>query len=100
MTSERPTCTGLRWLSIVGIGEDGVQGLSPVAQKVIASAEPDRRGAAGDREASRPASRRAGERRSLPLRRRRPAAAWYSGRRDALPAATLVFQPGGGAARL
>src|SRR6267143_5711099 len=39
MTSERPTCTGLRWLSIVGIGEDGVEGLSPVAQKLIAAAE-------------------------------------------------------------
>src|SRR5215213_9702275 len=31
--------TGARWLSIVGIGEDGVQGLSPVAQKLLASAE-------------------------------------------------------------
>jgi precorrin-6Y C5,15-methyltransferase (decarboxylating) len=39
MTSERATCTAVRWLSIVGIGEDGVQGLSPVAQKLIASAE-------------------------------------------------------------
>ena len=39
MTNERPTCTATRWLSIVGIGEDGVAGLSPVAQKLIASAE-------------------------------------------------------------
>jgi precorrin-6B C5,15-methyltransferase / cobalt-precorrin-6B C5,C15-methyltransferase len=39
VTSERATCTAMRWLSIVGIGEDGVQGLSPVAQKLIASAE-------------------------------------------------------------
>jgi precorrin-6B C5,15-methyltransferase / cobalt-precorrin-6B C5,C15-methyltransferase len=39
MTSERATCTAVRWLSIVGIGEDGVQGLSPVARKLIASAE-------------------------------------------------------------
>src|SRR5258705_9852639 len=39
MTNERPTCTAVRWLSIVGIGEDGVAGLSPVAQKLIASAE-------------------------------------------------------------
>ena len=31
--------TGARWLSIVGIGEDGVEGLSPVAQKLLASAE-------------------------------------------------------------
>src|SRR6266852_6864342 len=39
MTSERATCTAMRWLSIVGIGEDGADGLSPVAQKLIASAE-------------------------------------------------------------
>jgi precorrin-6B C5,15-methyltransferase / cobalt-precorrin-6B C5,C15-methyltransferase len=39
MTSERATCTATRWLSIVGIGEDGTDGLSPVAQKLIASAE-------------------------------------------------------------
>src|SRR5258706_9567288 len=39
MTEQRATCTAGRWLSIVGIGEDGVQGLSPVAQKLIASAE-------------------------------------------------------------
>src|SRR6266550_4417468 len=39
MTSERATCTATPWLSIVGIGEDGADGLSPVAQKLIASAE-------------------------------------------------------------
>src|ERR1700704_5267460 len=39
MTNGRATCTAARWLSIVGIGEDGVEGLSPVAQKLIASAE-------------------------------------------------------------
>lgn len=39
MTNERATCTASRWLSIVGIGEDGVEGLSPVAQRLIASAE-------------------------------------------------------------
>jgi precorrin-6B C5,15-methyltransferase / cobalt-precorrin-6B C5,C15-methyltransferase len=39
MTGERATCTASRWLSIVGIGEDGADGLSPVAQKLIASAE-------------------------------------------------------------
>jgi precorrin-6B C5,15-methyltransferase / cobalt-precorrin-6B C5,C15-methyltransferase len=39
MTSERATCTATRWLSIVGIGEDGADGLSPVAQKLIAAAE-------------------------------------------------------------
>jgi len=45
MTSERATCTATRWLSIVGIGEDGADGLSPVAQRLIASAElPGQRG--------------------------------------------------------
>jgi precorrin-6B C5,15-methyltransferase / cobalt-precorrin-6B C5,C15-methyltransferase len=39
MTNGRATCTATRWLSIVGIGEDGVDGLSPVAQRLIASAE-------------------------------------------------------------
>jgi precorrin-6Y C5,15-methyltransferase (decarboxylating) len=39
MTNERGACTARRWLSIVGIGEDGIDGLSPVAQKLIASAE-------------------------------------------------------------
>ena len=115
MTNGRATCTAAPWLSIVGIGEDGVDGLSPVAQRLIAAAElvvggkrhlgladglirgrsarlaqPDRRGDAGNREASRPAGRRAGERRSVPLWRRRPAAALDSCRRDALPAAILV----------
>ena len=32
-------CTGQRWLSIVGIGEDGVEGLSSVARQLIHSAE-------------------------------------------------------------
>ena len=39
MTGERANCTGTRWLSIVGIGEDGVASLSPVAQRLIADAE-------------------------------------------------------------
>src|SRR5262245_38916533 len=39
MTNERATCTAERWLSIVGIGEDGIDGLSPLARKLIASAE-------------------------------------------------------------
>ena len=39
MTGERATCTAMRWLSIVGIGEDGIEGLSPVARKLITSAE-------------------------------------------------------------
>ena len=39
MTNGRATCTAAPWLSIVGIGEDGADGLSPVAQKLIAAAE-------------------------------------------------------------
>jgi len=39
MKSERATCTATRWLSIIGIGEDGVAGLSPVAQQLVAAAE-------------------------------------------------------------
>ena len=37
--AERANCTGPRWLSIVGIGEDGTAGLSPVARQLVASAE-------------------------------------------------------------
>jgi precorrin-6B C5,15-methyltransferase / cobalt-precorrin-6B C5,C15-methyltransferase len=36
---EPESCTVTRWLSIVGIGEDGIDGLSPVARKLVASAE-------------------------------------------------------------
>jgi precorrin-6Y C5,15-methyltransferase (decarboxylating) len=39
MNTEPATCTGKRWLSIVGIGEDGVEGLSSVARRLIKSAE-------------------------------------------------------------
>ena len=39
MKSERATCTSTRWLSIIGIGEDGIDGLSPVARRLISSAE-------------------------------------------------------------
>jgi precorrin-6Y C5,15-methyltransferase (decarboxylating) len=39
MIAEPAICTGQRWLSIVGIGEDGVEGLSSVARKLIGSAE-------------------------------------------------------------
>jgi precorrin-6Y C5,15-methyltransferase (decarboxylating) len=35
----RDTAASPRWLSIVGIGEDGVEGLSPVARGLIESAE-------------------------------------------------------------
>src|SRR5215510_14066311 len=37
--TEAASCTDARWLSIVGIGEDGIDGLSPVAQKLVAAAE-------------------------------------------------------------
>ena len=37
--SEGQVSTAGRWLSIIGIGEDGVAGLSPVAQKLVQSAE-------------------------------------------------------------
>lgn len=39
MTSEPATCPAPRWLSIIGIGEDGVAGLSLTAQALIGSAE-------------------------------------------------------------
>jgi precorrin-6Y C5,15-methyltransferase (decarboxylating) len=39
MTADPAICTGQRWLSIVGIGEDGVEGLSSVARRLIGSAE-------------------------------------------------------------
>jgi len=39
MIAESAICTGPRWLSIVGIGEDGVEGLSSVAKRLIGSAE-------------------------------------------------------------
>lgn len=39
MTQDGPTCPPSRWLSIVGIGEDGVDGLSPVARGLVSSAE-------------------------------------------------------------
>jgi precorrin-6B C5,15-methyltransferase / cobalt-precorrin-6B C5,C15-methyltransferase len=37
--AEPAICTERRWLSIVGIGEDGVEGLSSVARQLIRSAE-------------------------------------------------------------
>lgn len=36
---ERASCTATRWLSIVGIGEDGIEGLSAVARRLVAAAE-------------------------------------------------------------
>src|SRR6187549_1465027 len=37
--TDAASCPAPRWLSIVGIGEDGVDGLSPVARKLVADAE-------------------------------------------------------------
>ena len=39
MNAEPAICTRQRWLSIVGIGEDGVEGLSAIARQLIHSAE-------------------------------------------------------------
>jgi precorrin-6Y C5,15-methyltransferase (decarboxylating) len=39
MKYEAATCPALRWLSIIGIGEDGVAGLSPAARALVESAE-------------------------------------------------------------
>lgn len=39
MVAEPAICTGQRWLSIIGIGEDGVEGLSAAARQLIRSAE-------------------------------------------------------------
>jgi precorrin-6B C5,15-methyltransferase / cobalt-precorrin-6B C5,C15-methyltransferase len=39
MMAEPAICTAQRWLSIVGIGEDGVAGLSTVARQLVGSAE-------------------------------------------------------------
>jgi precorrin-6B C5,15-methyltransferase / cobalt-precorrin-6B C5,C15-methyltransferase len=32
-------CNAIRWLSIIGIGEDGISGLSPAAQRLVANAK-------------------------------------------------------------
>jgi precorrin-6Y C5,15-methyltransferase (decarboxylating) len=39
MKTDAATCTMPRWLSIVGIGEDGVDGLSAVAKHLVGTAE-------------------------------------------------------------
>src|SRR5689334_7164246 len=39
MAAERATCPARPWLSIIGIGEDGVAGLSSVAQRLVSDAE-------------------------------------------------------------
>lgn len=35
MSDPAATCNATRWLSIVGIGEDGIDGLSPIARRLI-----------------------------------------------------------------
>ena len=39
MVAERATCPARPWLSIIGIGEDGVAGLSSVAQRIVSDAD-------------------------------------------------------------
>jgi precorrin-6Y C5,15-methyltransferase (decarboxylating) len=39
MKRKAANCMATRWLSIIGIGEDGAEGLSPVARQLVASAE-------------------------------------------------------------
>ncbi len=39
MTGGGATCPAARWLSIVGVGEGGIGGLSPVARQLVSSAE-------------------------------------------------------------
>ncbi len=122
---EHDTAASPRWLSIVGIGEDGVDGLSATARGLISAAEivfggkrhlglaaPLIRGAArpwpspfdGAAEevdqSSRPADLRARFRRSVPLRRRRGVGANDRCARDDRRAGAIGLQPGGGAARL
>jgi precorrin-6Y C5,15-methyltransferase (decarboxylating) len=38
MVSSAATCNAERWLSIIGIGEDGIDGLSPMARRLIEGA--------------------------------------------------------------
>ena len=121
----RDTAASPRWLSIVGIGEDGVDGLSATARGLIGAAEivfggrrhlslaaPLIRGAArpwpipfdgGCRRGAaspRAANLRARVGRSVPLRRRRRAGAHDRRPRDDRGAGALGFQPGSGTARL
>jgi precorrin-6Y C5,15-methyltransferase (decarboxylating) len=39
MRASGAICNAMRWLSIIGIGEDGIEGLSPLAQRLIADAK-------------------------------------------------------------
>ena len=121
----RDTAASPRWLSIVGVGEDGVDGLSAAARGLIGAAEivfggrrhlslaaplirgaarpwptpfdaRRRRGAASPR----PANLCARVGRSVPLWRRRRAGAHDRRPRDDRGAGALGFQPGSGTARL
>ena len=122
---ERETAASPRWLSIVGIGEDGVDGLSAAARGLIGAAEivfggrrhlslaaPLIRGAArpwpspfdgADDEVLQPswtAGLRARLRRPVPLWRRRHARAPHRCARDARGAGAVGIQPRRGAPRL
>ena len=124
-TVPRDTAASPRWLSIVGIGEDGVEGLSPVARgligarrdrvrrqaasgaggtaysrRVTAVAEPVRRRCRRSAAPSRPAGLRARLRRSVPIRRRRRAGAAHRCARDDRRSGAVGVQPRRGAARL
>ena len=121
----RETAASPRWLSIVGIGEDGVDGLSAAARGLIGAAEivyrrapaPEPCGAADPRRGaalaepvrrrrrrgaapSRTPGVRARLRRSVPLWRRRHARAPHRCARDARGAGAVGIQPRRGAARL
>jgi precorrin-6B C5,15-methyltransferase / cobalt-precorrin-6B C5,C15-methyltransferase len=39
MRASGAICNAIRWLSIIGIGEDGIDGLSPMAQRLIVDAK-------------------------------------------------------------
>ena len=112
------TAAPRRWLSIVGIGEDGVEALSPVARGLIADAEivfggkrhlelaaslirgavrpwpsPFERAVGRGDGASRPAGLRAGVRRSVLLRRRLGARAPCRGDGNAGAPVAVCIQP-------
>ena len=109
---------------LVGIGEDGIDGLTPAARRLIAQAEfvvggkrhlalagslkaetmtlavADRERARRHRSAPRPLRMRARQRRSVLLRRRRHADAPFPGRRNDLDPGALRLCARGVAARL
>ena len=113
-----------RWLGLVGIGEDGFEGLTPAARRLIAQAafvvggkrhlalagslkaetmiwpSPIENALDAIEAPSRPLRMRARQRRSVLLRRRRHADAAFRGRRDDLDPGALRLCARCGAARL